>query len=76
MEVLDGVEVMFQGFPFVGVWSKYEETDGTIAPSVCVERWYGIADTSDTTGNFKEKFGVNRLDAGETFQAEYIMRFK
>lgn len=71
-----GVEVMFQGFPFVGIWSKYEETDETIAPFVCIEPWYGIADTYDNTGNFKEKFGINMLEAGETFQAEYIMKFK
>jgi galactose mutarotase-like enzyme len=70
-----GVEVMFQGFPFVGIWSKYMETDGTIAPFVCIEPWYGIADTYDTTGNLKEKFGMNKLGAGETFQAEYIMKF-
>ncbi|NYE05858.1 galactose mutarotase-like enzyme [Bacillus niacini] len=70
-----GVEVMFQGFPFVGIWSKYLETDGTIAPFVFIEPWYGIADTHDTTGNLKEKFGVNKLKAGETFQAEYMMKF-
>lgn len=70
-----GVEVMFQDFPFVGIWSKYMETDGTIAPFVCIEPWYGIADTYDTTGNLKEKFGVNKLGAGETFQAEYTMKF-
>ena len=71
-----GVEVMFEGFPFVGIWSKYMETDGTIAPFVCIEPWYGIADTYDTTGNLKEKFGVNKLKPRETFQAEYIMKFK
>ena len=71
-----GVEVMFQGFLFVGIWSKYMETDGTIAPFVCIEPWYGIADTYAITGNLKEKFGVNKLDAGETFQAEYTLKFK
>lgn len=71
-----GIEVVFQGFPFVGIWSKYMETDETIAPFVCIEPWYGIADTVDITGNLKEKFGVNKLGAGETFQAEYIMKFK
>jgi galactose mutarotase-like enzyme len=71
-----GVEVTFQGFPFVGIWSKYKESDGTIAPFVCIEPWYGIADTYDTTGNLKEKLGVNKLGAGESFQTEYIMKFK
>lgn len=70
-----GVEVMFEGFPFVGIWSKYSSSDGTIAPFVCIEPWYGIADTYDTTGNLKEKFGVNKLEKGETFQAEYKIKF-
>jgi galactose mutarotase-like enzyme len=69
-----GVEVMFEGFPFVGIWSKYK--DGKIAPFVCIEPWYGIADTANTTGNLKEKFGINTLAAGESFQAEYSMKFK
>ncbi|MFJ5762271.1 aldose 1-epimerase family protein [Neobacillus sp. NPDC093182] len=70
-----GVEVMLQGFPFVGIWSKYMETDGSIAPFVCIEPWYGIADKYNTTGNLKEKFGVNKLEVEEAFQAEYIMKF-
>ncbi|WP_044640102.1 aldose 1-epimerase family protein [Risungbinella massiliensis] len=71
-----GVEVMFQEFPFVGIWSKYMDTDGTMAPFVCIEPWYGIADTYNTSGKMNEKFGMNKLEIGETFQAEYKMKFK
>lgn len=70
-----GVEVMFKNFPFVGIWSKYLEEDGSIAPFVCIEPWYGVADTYDTVGDFKEKFGVNRLKPSETFQTEYNIKF-
>ncbi|WP_057915478.1 aldose 1-epimerase family protein [Peribacillus muralis] len=70
-----GVEVTHTDFPFVGIWSKHDQTEGTMAPFVCIEPWYGIADTHDTSGNLKEKFGVNRLGAGETFQAEYEIKF-
>lgn len=52
------------------------ETDGTKAPCVCIEPWQGIADTYDTTGNLKEKIRVNKLGDGETFQTEYIIKFK
>ncbi|CAH2714758.1 Protein LacX, plasmid [Neobacillus rhizosphaerae] len=69
-----GVEVRFEGFPFVGIWSKY--TDGKMAPFVCIEPWYGIADTYKTTGNLKEKFGINKLQPREAFRAEYKMKFK
>jgi galactose mutarotase-like enzyme len=71
-----GIEVLFEKFPFVGIWSKNMDTTGTIAPFVCIEPWYGIADTYNTSGNMKEKIGVNKLEAGETFQAEYKMKFK
>ncbi|MFS0634929.1 aldose 1-epimerase family protein [Mesobacillus foraminis] len=70
------VEVTFKDFPFVGIWSKYMEESGKMAQFVCIEPWYGIADTVDTTGDLKEKFGVNKLEAGETFQAKYKMKFK
>lgn len=68
-----GVEVRFDGFPFVGIWSKY--TDGKMAPFVCIEPWYGIADTYNTNGNLKEKFGINKIEPKEAFRAEYIMKF-
>jgi galactose mutarotase-like enzyme len=71
-----GVEVMFENFPFVGIWSKYIDEDGSIAPFVCIEPWYGVADTYDTSGNFSEKFGNNMLEPGNTFHTEYSMRFK
>ncbi|WP_335547834.1 aldose 1-epimerase family protein [Neobacillus drentensis] len=71
-----GIEVLLEKFPFVGIWSKYMNTTGTIAPFVCIEPWYGIADTYKTSGNMKEKMGVNKLEAGETFLAEYKMKFK
>jgi len=71
-----GVEVMCEEFPFVGIWSKYTDTDGKMAPFVCIEPWYGIADTCNTTGNFKEKFGINKLNPRESFHAEYKMKFK
>lgn len=71
-----GVEVLFKNFPFVGVWSRYMDTDHTIAPFVCIEPWYGIADLYDTSGEISEKFGINRLESGCTFDAEYSIKFK
>lgn len=71
-----GVEVSFDHFPFVGIWSKYDDKNHTMAPFVCIEPWYGIADMHNTTGDLKEKFGINRLAANETFQRDYTMTFK
>ena len=70
-----GVEVTFEKFPFVGIWSKYKDSDGTIAPFVCIEPWYGIADTYQTSGKLEEKLGINKLETGEDFKAEYKIKF-
>lgn len=60
------VTVDFNGFPYLGIWSKPEG-----APFVCIEPWYGIADTESSTGNFKEKEGILRLKPGKEFSCEY-----
>ncbi len=70
-----GVEVSFEKFPFVGIWSKYKDSDGTMAPFVCIEPWHGIADTYQTSGKLEEKLGINKLETGEVFKAEYKMKF-
>ena len=69
-----GLEVRFENFPFVGIWSRYMD-DQSIAPFVCIEPWYGIADVNNTSGEFMEKFGINRLESGCTFGADYSIRF-
>ncbi|OLP67007.1 hypothetical protein BACPU_03660 [Bacillus pumilus] len=71
-----GVEVDLSGFPFVGIWSPYNQEKGTMAPFVCIEPWYGIADMEGTNGQFQEKFGIQSLKKHETFQAAYTIFFK
>lgn len=70
------VEVRFENFPFVGIWSKYMEDIDESAPFVCIEPWYGIADTYDTTGKLKDKLGINKLEIGGVFEADYKIRFE
>ena len=49
------INVQFNDFPYVGIWSKYDAENHTIAPFLCIEPWFGIADTHDHNGNFKRK---------------------
>jgi len=65
------LKVSFKNFPFVGIWSPYYIETKTIAPFVCIEPWYGIADLSDSTNIFKDKLGINKLEVGEEFNASY-----
>lgn len=60
------VKVSFKGFPFVGVW-----TPGEDAPFLCIEPWYGIADEVNPAKDIKEKKGIQKLQANETFTCRY-----
>ncbi|MEI4789713.1 aldose 1-epimerase family protein [Bacillus sp. FJAT-53060] len=71
-----GVEVDLSGFPFVGIWSPYDPKKGTMAPFVCIEPWYGIADMEGTNKQYKDKFGIQTLEKDENFQAAYTIFFK
>ncbi|MDD3276120.1 MAG: hypothetical protein PHP93_03605, partial [Kiritimatiellales bacterium] len=57
--------VEFPGFPELGIWSKPG------APFVCIEPWFGYADPEQPYGDFSNKPGIIKLDAGETFTCEY-----
>ena len=63
--------VSFKDFPFVGIWSPFYSESKTMAPFICIEPWYGIADFVDSTNIFKYKLGVNKIEVGEEFYASY-----
>jgi len=63
------VSMDYSGFPFLGIWSKPK------APYVCIEPWIGIADHEHTKGEFKTKLGVQHLEAGKLFEADYSIKF-
>jgi len=56
------------GFPYLGIWSK---KDG--APFVCLEPWFGIADTVGHNGDFTKKEGIIELNIGEEFSSTYLI---
>jgi galactose mutarotase-like enzyme len=64
------VEVKFDKFPYFGIWSK------PLAPFVCLEPWFGVADSVDTDGDINKKAGIQLLEANKTFIAEYEIIIK
>lgn len=62
------VRVRCDGFPYFGLWTQNDE-----APFVCLEPWYGRLDDEGFTGDLCEKTGIQTLNAGETFEAEYTI---
>ncbi|MGR3741826.1 aldose 1-epimerase family protein [Companilactobacillus sp. DQM5] len=67
-----GVEISSDNAEFVGLWSTYP-TKGNF---VCIEPWWGIADTNETSGNFEEKYAIKILkNKNDEFNANYSIKF-
>lgn len=65
------IHIRFDDFPYVGLWSPYYEERNMIAPFVCIEPWFGLADPTDSTKIFKQKPGILKLAQSEQFLAQY-----
>lgn len=57
--------------PLFAIWSP----EGKEAPFVCIEPWYGRCDAVDFAGSLEERAYGNTLAAGQSFSADYTMRF-
>ncbi len=51
----------------VGIWSPVKRQ----APFICLEPWIGRCDNSGFVGELKDKFDVQSLEAGESFETAY-----
>jgi len=68
------VEVTFTGFPYVAIWSPINK-EGEIAPFICIEPWFGMADTHPEPSDIRNKKGIQILEPSEKFEASYQMTF-
>lgn len=68
------INVKFTNFPFVGIWSPYYKESNSIAPFLCIEPWYGIADSVNSNKDYKSKLGINKLSTSEVFEASYQIK--
>lgn len=59
------LKINFEGFPSLGIWTKEN------APYICLEPWFGYADTQTNSGKLSEKEGIQIIRAQETFTSEY-----
>ena len=64
------VDVCFDT-PLFAIWSP-EKKD---APFICIEPWYGRCDAADFDGDLSEREYTNILEAGESFEGGYTMKF-
>lgn len=59
------LKVTFEDFPSLGIWTKQK------APYICIEPWFGYADTMTNSGELSEKEGIQIIGIDEQFQSEY-----
>ncbi len=64
------IRMDYPGFPYLGIWTKAH------APFICLEPWYGIADSNDVSGEITEKPGIQLLPNSTRFLATYIVTFE
>ena len=70
------INVSFNNFPLVGIWSPYYKDTNSIAPFICVEPWYGLADNVNSDKIYKNKNYINKLSIGESFNVSYSINIK
>ncbi len=59
------LKVDFAGFEYLAFWAPKD------APFVCIEPWFGIADSVEATGKLEEKRGIRSLEVDESFKCEW-----
>lgn len=57
--------------PYFGVWSAYPKK----GKFICLEPWWGLADTEDSDGQIFHKFGINQLQPQQLFNASWQVTF-
>lgn len=70
------IKVSFKDFPLVGIWSPYYKDENLTAPFICIEPWYGLADSVNSDKIYKNKKFINKLNVGETFTTDYAIEIK
>lgn len=65
-----GVSMKSVDWPYFGIWSKKDSEQ-----FVCLEPWYGIADSANTNGKMEEKMGIIKLITKEQFECSFNLAF-
>lgn len=62
------IEVSWQGFPHLGVWTKLG------ADFVCIEPWHGMTSPAEFDGDFMDKPGLMLIPPGESRRLVHSIR--
>ncbi len=65
------ITVNCEQWPYFGVWSKKGSSD-----FVCLEPWFGVADSIDSNQEFTEKRGIIKLAPKKEFRSRFSITFQ
>ncbi|KPI47209.1 aldose epimerase [Clostridioides difficile] len=65
------ITLSMQDFPLVGIWTPYYSETNSTAPFLCIEPWYGLADSIHSNKIYKDKKFINKLGKGKIFTTSY-----
>ena len=65
-----GVHLKSLNWPYFGIWTKKQTSQ-----FVCLEPWYGIADSEHSSEDFKSKEGIIKLEPEHYFNCDFEMTF-
>ena len=63
------LKVGIEDFPLLGIWTM----PGKKAPYICIEPWYGVADSESSSGIFGDKNAINKLAIGKEFEMKFFI---
>ncbi|WP_130734547.1 aldose 1-epimerase family protein [Flavobacterium sp. J27] len=61
------LKMNYKEFPYLGIWTKEN------APFLCIEPWYGHADTINTNGNLITKAGIQLIKPNSKFECSFVI---
>ncbi len=64
------ITLRFAGFPYLGLWSQ-AAVPNVVPPYVCIEPWYGLADSVKGQTDLSEKEGMIKLEKGAAFECSF-----
>jgi galactose mutarotase-like enzyme len=63
------IEVSFEQFPYLGIWSKKD------ANFICIEPWNGVTDVESASGLLAEKEGICMLEPQQKWEGSWQIQF-
>lgn len=69
----DYININFKDFPLVGIWTPYYKDTNSTAPFICIEPWFGLADSVNSDKIYTNKAYINKLKPLESFNSLYTI---